>query len=236
MLYALDTPLSCLALLIGFGLAVIVRGLTQAWVARALGSRDFDLRPRLRPDPRRHGDVFGLVAAVLGGGGWGRVAPAAGVLGRYAYGRARGRPALNATLVLLAGPFAAGLLGAAGVIAARAAGAPALGVRNLVPSDALHGDIFGLATAPRMLLLAGVAALGVAIIALVPVPPLDGGELVLAFAPTTVGWQRVRHYASQNWGVAVLLVLALIPLAGRGSALLAIVDGIGEPILRALSH
>jgi Zn-dependent protease len=236
VLYALGVPLNFLALLVGFGLAILARGLAQAWTARALGGRDFELRARSRPDPRRHGDIFGLVAAVLGGTGWGREAPINGVLGRFSYGRARGRPAVNAAIVLLSGPLAAAVLGVAAVLGARAAGAPAIGVHDVVPSDALHGDLALTGAGERALLLIGVAALAVAILALVPVPPLDGGRFVLAVAPTTAGWQRVRHYAHQNWGIGVLLVLLIIPLGTRAPVLLAVVDAVGEPILRALGR
>jgi Zn-dependent protease len=236
VLYALDVPLNFLALLVGFGVAVVARGLAQTWTARALGARDFELRTRSLPDPRRHGDIFGLVAAVIGGAGWGRSAPIEGVLGRFAYGRARGRPAVRAAAVLLAGPFAAAVIGSAAIVASRAAGVPALWLHALPPSTALHGDIGGLGAGPRVLLLAGISALALAIIELVPVPPLDGGRLVLALAPTTVGWQRVRHYADQNWGVGLLLLLLILPLTGRGPALFPFIDGVGEPILRLLSR
>lgn len=236
MLYALGVPLNFLALLVGFGVAIVARGLAQAWTARALGSRDFELRARSRPDLRQQGDIFGLVAAILGGTGWGREAPVAGVLGRYAYGHARGRPAVHAGLVLFAGPVAAAALGVAGILGARAAGAPGLFIHELAPSDALHGDMFPASASVRFLLLAGIAALAVAILAIVPIPPLDGGKFLFALAPTSIGWQRARHYADQNWGIGILLVLVIIPLGPRGSALLALIDAIGEPILHALSH
>ncbi|MFL6240441.1 MAG: hypothetical protein ACJ735_13215 [Actinomycetes bacterium] len=236
MLYALGTPLNFLALLVGFGCALVVRGVAQAVLARAFGGRDLELRRRLSPDPRRHGDIFGLIAALLGGTGWGRPAPVEVLLGRYGYGRARGRPAVRAGAVLLAGPAAALLLGSAAVVGARAAGAPGLGVARLAPSDVLHGDVFALDVGPRLLLLAGIAAIAVAILAVLPVPPLDGGRLMLALAPTTPGWQRVRHYADQNWGVGLLLVLLVLPLGARPPLLLVVVDAIGEPILRLLGH
>jgi Zn-dependent protease len=235
VLYALGVPLNFLALLLGFGVAILARGLAQTWTARALGGRDFEIRARSRPDIRRHGDIFGLVAAVLGGSGWGREAPVAGVLGRYAYGRARGRPARQAALILLVGPLTAAVLGAAGVLAARAAGAPSLVLHFTVPSDALHGDVFPLPAGQRFLLLAGVAALAVAIVELIPVPPLDGGRLLFAFAPTSAGWQRARHYADQNWGLGLLIALMIIPLWRGTPVLLVLVDALAKPILHALN-
>jgi Zn-dependent protease len=235
VLYALGVPLNFLALLVGFALGILARGLAQTFTAGALGSHDFELRARRVPDVRRHGDIFGLIAAVLGGTGWGRAAPIEGLLGRFAYGRARGRPALRASAVLLAGPIAAIALGVAGVLAAEAAGAPHLVVHASAPSDLLHGDVFPLARGQRLLLLAGVAAMSVGILELLPIPPLDGGRFVLAVGPTTTGWQRARHYADQNWGVGVLLLLLVLPLFGGRPVLLVVIDAIGEPILRLLS-
>jgi Zn-dependent protease len=236
VLYALDTPLSFLALLVGFGVAILARGLAQVAAARALGGRDFELRARTTLDPRQHGDVFGLVAAVLGGTGWGREAPVGGVLGRYAYGRARGRPAARAAIVLLAGPVAAAAVGVAAILGGRAAGASALIIHHMVPSDALHGDTLLTSAGERFLVLAGVAAFAVAVLELIPIPPLDGGRFLLAVAPTTVGWQRVRHYSDQNWGVGVLLLLLIIPLWAGSPVLLAVVDAVGEPLLRVLGR
>ena len=236
MLYALRQPLNFLALLVGFVAAILARGVVQAWLARALGARDFELRARSRPDLRRHGDAFGAVAALLGGTGWGSAAPVEGLLGRYVYGRARGRPAATAAAVLAAGPLTAGVVGLVALLGYRVAGGPVGLLRVWTPYDTLHGDLPKLDLGPRLLFLVGVAALAVAIIALVPVPPLDGGRLLFALAPTTHGWQRVRHYAEQNWGVGLLLVLLIIPLGGRGPVLLALVDGLGEPLMHIIGR
>jgi Zn-dependent protease len=204
----------------------------QAWTARWLGARDFELRQRQRPDIRRHIDPFGAVTAALAGTGWGSPAPIEGVLGRYAYGRARGAVAVRAATVLLAGPLACVALGAVLLAAYRTTGGPAL--TGLAPSDVLHGDfVSALDTVPEVLVCVGVAALAFGLLALIPIPPLDGGRLLFALAPVTPGWQRVRHYADQNWGVLVLLVLLLIPFAGRTPLLLALLDAVGQPIVDA---
>lgn len=236
MLYALGAPLNFLALLTGFGLALLARGVAQAAMTRALGYREFALRARLRPDIRRHGDIYGLIAALLGGTGWGRAAPIDTLLGRYRYGRARGRPAVHTAVVLLCGPLAAALVGVVGILAARAAGAPALLIHATTPSDAVHGDLLPLDLGPRLLLLGGVAALAVGVLAIVPIPPLDGGTLLFALAPITPGWQRARNYAEANWGLGVLLVLVILPLGPRRPVLLAVVDAIGRPLLHLLGH
>lgn len=233
MLYALRHPSAFVALLAGFLVAVIVRGVVQAWTAHWLGARDFELRQRQRPDLRRHIDPYGAVTAALAGTGFGRPAPIEGVLGRYAYGRARGGVAVRATTVLLAGPLACVALGIGLLVAVRASSYSFA----FPPSDVLHGDfVYLLPAGPEFLACLAYSCLAFGILALIPVPPLDGGRLVLALAPTTPGWQRVRHYADQNWGVLVLLVLLLIPFAGRTPLLLALVDAIGQPIIDAVSR
>jgi Zn-dependent protease len=235
VLYALRHPFAFLALLVGFLLAVLIRGVVQAWVAHWLGARDFELRQRQRPDLRRHIDPYGVVTAALAGTGFGRPAPVEGVLGRYAYGRARGSVAVRAATVLLAGPLACIALGVGLLVAYRTGGNPSL--RGLAPSDVLHGDfVHLLSTGPELLSCVAYSCLAFGILALFPVPPLDGGRLVLALAPATPGWQRVRHYADQNWGVLVLLVLLLIPFAGRTPLLLALVDAISQPLIAAVNR
>ena len=237
MLYALQHPLALLALVVGFLLALLLRGLVQAWVATAVGVQDFELTQRRRVDIRRHIDPFGAAIAALSGTGFGRSVPVEGLLGRFAYGRARGAVAGRAALVLLSGPIACVLVGVGALLAARAVESDGLSLRGLPPSDTLHGDHVNLfATAPEVLICVGIALLAFGILAFIPIPPLDGGRLLLALAPTTAGWQRVRHYADQNWGVAILLVLLLLPLAGRDPLLLVLIDAIGQPIVDAVGR
>jgi Zn-dependent protease len=241
MLYALRHPLTFVALLAGFLLATLLRGVVQAWVAHWLGARDFELRARRRPDIRRHIDPYGAVGAALGGTGWGSPAVVGGLLGRYAYGRARGAVAVRTAVALLSGPFACVLAGMALLVAYRSLGADYHGsgpfrLTGLAPSDVLHGEtVHVLDGGPEVLACLAFALLSFGVLALIPIPPLDGGRLLLALAPVTAGWQRVRYYADQNWGVGVALLLLVIPLFGGSSLLLVLIDVIAQPLIDAIS-
>ena len=235
MLYALREPLAFVALVAGFLAAVLARGLTQAWTARLLGIRSFEFRRREKPDLRVHVDPFGAIGAALAGLGWGTPAPIEEIDTRARYGHIRGRGLWRIGAVLASGPLAVAVLGTAVLYAGGATATDPLNVLSAASTtDFLHADngltdYFG--TGPAMLLCAGVAMLGVAFLAIVPIPPLDGGRFLLAVGPTSPGWQRVRHYAEQNWGVAVLLGLLLIPISSDGSLLLVLFDAAAGPLL-----
>jgi hypothetical protein len=233
VLYALREPTAFVALVVGFLVGVLVRGLVQAWTARLLGVRSFEFRRRQKPDLRLHGDPFGAIGAALGGLGWGSAAPIEEIDARAKYGRTRGRSLWRIGAVLGSGPLAVAVLGTGLLFAGRATGAEPLFIRGFSTTTYLHGstglDLYD--TLPRMLLCAGVALLGVAFLALAPVPPLDGGRFLFAVGPATPGWQRARYWGEQNWGVAVLLGLLLIPISSDGSLLLVLFDAAVGPLL-----
>ena len=234
MLYALREPLAFVALVAGFLVAILVRGLAQAWTARLFGVRSFEFRRREKPDLRIHGDAFGAVGAALAGLGWGSAAPIEEIDARARHGRMRGRGLWRIGAVLAAGPLACAALGTALLFAGGVTATHSELIQFTSTTDYLHAkngltDVFG--AGPTMLLCAGVATLGVAFLAVVPVPPLDGGRFLLAVAPASPGWQRVRYWGEQNWGVAVLLGLLLIPLSSDGSLLLVLFDAAAGPLL-----
>ena len=225
MLYALSSPVAFLALVAGFVLGVVLRGMVQARLAaRLLGDRSATAYGRGRPDPRRHLDAFGAVAAAIGGVGWGRPVEAnLAVTGQR-------RRAL--TTVLLAGPaalVAAGLILIGGYVAA---GGPAARLALVAVPAMVHGGQQPVTVARTLLLLGGVELVAMGVLALIPLPPLDGGQLLFAYAPRSVGWQKA-HYrlAEQNIGLGILLVLLLLPLAGRDPLLLVLVDLVVQPVL-----
>ena len=88
---------------------------------------------------------------------------------------------------------------------------------------------------PRALLLVGASQLYLGVLSLVPLPPLDGGRLLFALCPQTLGWQKARHYlVDQNIGVAVLLALLIIPLGGPLPLLPQLLDNLLAPLMSAL--
>lgn len=208
MLRALGTPVAFLGLLVGFLLAVVIQAYVQAATARALGDR-----PAFRRlgGVRRVLDPFGAVAAALGGLGWG-VTPDIPL-------RSRGRLAL----ALLSGPVAVAVAGVLALLAFLLAGGPSAVLPGTGPGTVLQG-IDGSA-GPVFFLALGLELLGMAALALVPLPPLPGWRLLELASTGSVGWQRAREYlVEKNLGVLALLVLLILPLGGSTPLLLGIVD------------
>lgn len=208
MLRALGTPLSFLGLLAGFLIAVVVHAYASAAAARVLGDR---AALRRLGGVRRVLDPFGAVAAALGGLGWG-VTPEMPL-------RSRGRLAL----ALLAGPVAVALCGAVGVVLFLLVG----GERFALSQVGLEAVISGVSGPPEQQFFysLGLELLGIAVLSLVPLPPLPGWRLLELASTGSMGWQRAREYlVEKNLGVLALLVLLILPLGGSAPLLLVIVD------------
>ncbi len=229
MLRALGSPAVFLGLLVGFLLAVTVQAYVAASAARIFGDRPafrrvFGDRPSLRRmgDLRRVLDPFGAVAAALGGLGWG-VTPDIPL-------RSRGRLAV----ALLAGPVAVAVLGALALGGFVLVGGSASALPGVGPGSVL-GDVEGPA-GPLFFLGLGLELLGMAVLSLVPLPPLPGGSALFAVAPRTLGWQKAHHQlVERNIGTAVLLALLLIPLGGPQALLPTVLDSVLDPLVRAVS-
>lgn len=223
MLYALGDPVSFLILLASFVVAVTAHG----WVAAIAADRGGDRRPRLegrlRPDPRRHLDPFGSVAAMIAGIGWARPLEPPGP-------RAR-----RGTLVAacLAGPVVNLLLAVAALIGFRAvSGQGVVGVSATLLQHGLSGGPL----AERALLLFGLLNAYIGVLSLVPLPPLDGGRLLFGLAPRTNGWQKAQyHLVEQNIGLGALLLLLLVPLGGPQALLPTVLDSLISPLVRLVT-
>jgi Zn-dependent protease len=215
VLYALGEPLSFVVLIASFLVAVTLHGWVQALAAGRAGVRR-TADGRTQPDPRRHVDPFGAVAAAIAGVGWARpVEPP----------DRRRRGALVA--VLLSGAAANLVVGFA-VLAAFRVVAGAVTGASVVQLQ--YG--VGLAPLPTLLLLFGLMNVYVGLLSLVPLPPLDGGRLLFALAPRTSGWQKAEYQLDErNIGVAVLLALLLIPLGGPQALLPVLLDTVVGPLV-----
>ncbi len=217
MLYALGDPVSFVVLVLSFLLAATLHGWVQALVTTRTGNR----RPaqgRTRPDPRRHVDPFGAVAAAIAGVGWARpVEPP----------DRRRRGALVA--VLVSGAVANLVVGFAVLVGYRLAGGRVTGTTVQLLQYGVGpglGDLL-----PRVLLMLGLMNVFVGALSLVPLPPLDGGRLLFALAPRTPGWQKAEYQLDErNIGVAVLLALLLIPLGGPQALLPVLLDTVVGPL------
>jgi len=220
VLYALGQPVDFVLLVLSFVVAVTLHGFVQARAAVRAGERTAAEQGRLKPDPRRQVDPFGAIAAAISGLGWSRqVVPA----GRLSRGRL--------VAVLLAGTVVNAVVGVAALLAFRALGGPPVGGSTLVLQRGAGGGDPLLV----VLYLFGLSNVFLAALSLVPLPPLPGGTLLFALAPRSTGWQRARYrLIEQNLGVAVLLVLLLIPLGGPQALLPTVLDALVGPLLMPL--
>jgi Zn-dependent protease len=236
VLRALAHPLSFLVLLLAFVVGVTLHGWVQGLLASRFGDRTASLEGQTRPDPRRHVDPFGAVAVLLSGLGWGK--PVQLPLGR-------GRRTAQ-VLVALSGPvlnlaMGVGLLlvwrSAFGPVGTSSGGVTALAASTAGPFGFLQdGDTYaGSADLSTSLFLFACAQLFLGALTLVPLPPLDGGRLLFALAPRTLGWQKAElQLVERNVGVVALLVLLLIPLGGSLPILPQVLDSILTPLVRTL--
>lgn len=208
MLWALGQPAALAGLLVAFALSVLLRAAAQHLVIRRTSLR----RPRLF-EPRRDIDVFGAVAAVIGGTGWGRRLDKPGVF------------------TILAGPIAV-FVASQLVFAAYIAVDPTrLALRLGSASDILRG-VPG-TPIPQFVLSVAVGMLCFALLAMVPLPPLDGWELVARRAGNRPGpgFAKAAHWLDdQNIGVVILLVGLLLPLVAGRPLILYLLDVVTTPV------
>jgi Zn-dependent protease len=221
VLYAIGSPLSLLILLVSFVVAVTLQGWVSSVLAARSGDRTARAEGRTTPDPRRHLDPFGTVSAAIAGVGWPKPVEAPD---------RRRRGAMVG--VLLSGPVVNLVVGLGALVAL---GVFAGSVFTTMPSRLLQ-DGAPVDLPERALLLFGVANLLTGLLALIPLPPLPGGRLLFGLAPRSVGWQKAEYQLiERNIGVAVLLALLLIPLAGQRALLAVILDAVAGPLVRLVT-
>ena len=200
MLFALGKPVAFAALVVAFLLGVLLRAVAIRLTARGLGIAD--RRESITPRPREDIDPFGAVAAALGGMGWGRMIS----VDEVPRHRGRGR----AAAVFAAGPLTC-------IVVAQIL----LGVYVLIFDGALLAflspiDVYAGINLPAgelALLSLAVGLLLFGLLALIPIPPLDGfGILYSALRRPGAGMQWMRlWFEDKNIGVLILLILCLFP-------------------------
>lgn len=239
MLYALRYPLSFVVLVVAFVLGLAARGFAQRLVSgqrRPAWARQLTRRRSLmwlKP----YVDPYGFVSAIIGGPGWG--AP-------VAINNLRHRPGGRVIAQLLAGPVVLAVMGIGALEGFRHwSGYKVSGSGVLLAT--LRGELFVAygARHPRFdyalgfgkvaLFLAGTVWLTMAILAIMPLPPLDGGKLLFALAPRTLAWQRAQfRLDEENWGALILLILAL-PIIARTPLLVSFLAKMVNPLLGVVS-
>jgi hypothetical protein len=226
VLFALRQPATLLGVVLGYvasmiAIAAVVRRFERAGTGRQVTGKPAVWRYQSWLDP------YAAVAALLAGIGW---APRPEV--HRGFGSSERRRLWTVALICVVVP---GLLAAAGL-----AGYIEAAGRGLLPfvatTDVLHGSQ-GVAqsTAERVALGFGIESLSIALLSIVPLPPLATGVAVWSTLPRTPGARRLAYrLLDEHWGIGALLVLMIIPLAGEQPALLAVVGSISDSIVHAL--
>lgn len=221
MLRALGEPFSLLVLVLSFLVAITLHGWVQSVLASRTGDRHLVTEGRTRPDPRRHLDPFGAVAAAIAGMGWSKPIDDTG--------RRNRKGLLTVYLVPPLLLMAIGLACLIGVAVIVGQPAPA---SSLLLQSGIGGASYGTIA----LLLFGLMHLYVGALSLVPLPPLNGGRLLFGLAPRTLGWQKAQHVlVEQNVGLVAVLVLLILPLGGPQALLPLVLDTLLEPLVRVVT-
>lgn len=221
MLYALRQPATLLGLVLGFVVGSYLRATLQQAVTGGVRSA------RHRSDPRHWLDPYGCVAALIGGAGW---SP------RPALSRFKRR---QVWLVLAIALGVHAVLAAGGLAGYVAAGGSRSVFRFVDSVSVLHGTTYAgfLATSFLQKLTLGFAIenLCCGLLALIPIPPLELGVALWSTLPKSPGARRMAYRVlEEQWGVIIILVLLIVPLAGEQPALLQLVGSVSDKIVNAL--
>jgi len=150
----------------------------HAYAATRLGDDTARLMGRLSLNPMAHLDPFGTLLIVLAGFGYGKPVP---------FNESRLRTALGVSAVALAGPFANLVLAFVCALPLRFGGVDPLG--------GTYTDILGQIVLWNCVL---------AVFNLIPIPPLDGANVVYGLLPPQ---QKYTWRSYQQYGPILLLLL-----------------------------
>ncbi|TMB63907.1 MAG: site-2 protease family protein [Chloroflexi bacterium] len=177
---ASQDPIGFVAFIIAIVLGITVHEFMHAYAAHRLGDDTARVLGRLTLNPMAHLDPFGTLLLVLAGFGYGKPVP---------FNESRLRSALGVTFVALAGPLANIALAAVAALPLRFGSAEVFG-------DA-YAEILGAIVLWNCVL---------AIFNLVPIPPLDGANVVYGLLPPR---QQFSWRTYQQYGPFLLLAVLL---------------------------
>lgn len=175
---AVDDPVRFVAFVIAIVLGITVHEFMHAYAATRLGDDTARLMGRLSLNPMAHLDPFGTLLIVLAGFGYGKPVP---------FNESRLRSALGVSGVALAGPLANVVLAFICALPLRFGDVDLLG--------GTYGVILGQIVVWNCIL---------AVFNLLPIPPLDGANVVYGLLPPQ---QKYTWRTFQQYGPIVLLLL-----------------------------
>src|SRR5438445_3789184 len=173
-------PVGFVAFIIAVVLGITVHEFMHAYTAHRLGDDTARLLGRLSLNPMAHLDPFGTLLLVLAGFGYGKPVP---------FNESRLRSAMGVTFVALAGPLANLVLAALCAIPLRFSAASLLGgaYEEILTAIVLWNCVL-------------------AIFNLVPIPPLDGANVVYGLLSPR---QQYSWRTYQQYGPFLLLAVLL---------------------------
>jgi Zn-dependent protease len=224
MIYSLGEPVYFAGLVIGFVLGCVVHVATQRWLILRFGGPGLRWMVPANAGAGRYVDPFGAVAAALGGVGWGTPLEAASFRRTQ-----RGR----AIALMLTGPLANFVLSVA--VLAVLSRIESAGVGTPTVGELLRGHLEIASAGPTLLAAIAIINLWMAILSLVPLPPLEGARIMFLLAPRTLGWQKAEYYlVDRNIGIAILIIGLILTLGARPAPIAYVVATIADPIWHAL--
>ncbi|MEX2045844.1 MAG: site-2 protease family protein [Chloroflexota bacterium] len=181
---ASEHPVGFIAFVIAIVLGITVHEFMHAYSAHRLGDDTARLLGRLSLNPMAHLDPFGSLLLVLAGFGYGKPVP---------FNESRLRTTMGVTFVALAGPIANVALAALCALPLRFGTASVIG--------GVYEEILGAIVLWNCVL---------AIFNLVPIPPLDGANVVYGLLSPRMqySWRTYQQYGP-------FLLLAILLLAPR---------------------
>jgi Zn-dependent protease len=182
LLLGLSLP-EVIGLVLGLLLGITFHEFSHALVADQLGDHRPRAMGRVSLNPLRHLDPLGTALLVLVGFGWGRPVP------------------VNPS-ALRGGRNGMAMVAAAGPVANVVMAVGLALVFRIMEAGGLDG------TAATILGTAVFLNLLLAILNFVPIPPLDGYNILLAFLPARWAY-TVQRYA--GWGIVLLVLLLVLP-------------------------
>ena len=175
---AAQDPIAFVGFVVAIVLGITVHEFMHAYTATRLGDDTARLLGRLSLNPMAHLDPFGTLLIVLAGFGYGQPVP---------FNESRLRSALGVSAVALAGPFANLVLALVCAIPLRFGGTELL--------DGAYGTVLQEIVFYNCIL---------AVFNLIPIPPLDGSNVVYGLLPPQ---QKYSWRSFQQYGPMLLLLL-----------------------------
>ncbi|HEX7173634.1 MAG TPA: site-2 protease family protein [Candidatus Limnocylindria bacterium] len=183
MLFFDFTPAQIVGIAVALVVGITFHEFSHAFIADQLGDHRPRALGRVSLNPVAHIDPMGAIVFVLAGFGWGKPVPV------NVYALRPGR--IGMAMVAAGGPIANVIVATVAAVVFRVL--ELAGVRGLAPEITYFIVLY------NMLL---------AVFNLLPIPPLDGYNVLLAFLPPRTAF-TVQRYAP--YGIIVLLLLVFLP-------------------------